>query len=77
MNPLTIFGHVDQHHQLSASVPLSVPPGPVTIMIVPSSPADDAEDDWVSVVQESWTDELSDPRQDIYTLDDGEPLDAP
>jgi hypothetical protein len=28
-------------------------------------------------VAQQWADELGDTRQDIYTLDDGEPLDAP
>jgi hypothetical protein len=77
MNSITIQGHVDQQHQLSAAVPNSVPPGPVTILIVPAAPQDDAEEAWMDGVARLWDDELSDIRQDIYTLDDGEPLDAP
>jgi hypothetical protein len=32
------------------------------------------EDEWMQAVAESWADDLNDPRQDIYTLDDGEPI---
>lgn len=75
MNPVTIVGHVNQQHQLSAAVPDSVPPGPVTIVIVPAAP-EDAEGAWMEGVAKQWSDDLSDAHQDIYTLDDGEPTDA-
>jgi hypothetical protein len=32
---------------------------------------------WSLGISELWRDELSDPRQDIYTLEDGRPADAP
>jgi hypothetical protein len=34
------------------------------------------EDEWRQFVAHSLTDELSDPRDDIYTLEDGVPVDA-
>jgi hypothetical protein len=73
MSEFKITGHVDERHMLSAQVPDSVPPGPVTVWIVPAPP-DEAE--WMAGIAREWSDELSDERQDIYTLDDGEPLDA-
>lgn len=75
MNTITIHGHVDAQHCLSVQVPESIPPGPVTIFIVPST-RDDAENAWMTGVAREWADDLSDSRQDIYTLDDGKPLDA-
>ena len=67
-------GHVDEQHRLSAEVPASVPPGPVTVLIVPASQEDDAGDAWMAGISQEWADDLNDPCQDIYTLADGEPV---
>ena len=76
MDPISIVGHVDQSHQLSALVPRSVPPGPVTILIVPAPADDETDEAWMDGVAAQWSDDLRDERQDIYTLDDGVPPDA-
>lgn len=76
MSAVRITGHVNEQHVLSAQVPDSVPPGPVTILIVPSPPQDEAEGSWMVGIAHEWADELSDARQDIYTPHDGEPMDA-
>ena len=39
--------------------------------------ADLTEEEWMQFIAYCWRDELSDPRDDIYTLEDGQPLDAP
>lgn len=74
MSTIKVNGHVDDNHQLTAEVPESVPAGPVTVLIVPSSREDVAGDAWTSGVAREWADELNDERQDIYTLADGEPV---
>jgi len=74
MQTIKLTGEVDQNHRLSAQVPHSVPPGPVTLLIVPASQEDDAGDAWMAGVAREWADELNDERQDIYTLGDGEPV---
>lgn len=75
MNTIRVSGQVDENHRLSAEVPDSIPPGPVTVLIVPGSQQeDDAGDAWMTGVAEEWADDLNDPRQDIYTLADGEPV---
>ena len=38
---------------------------------------DDAGIAWADGVAKEWADELGDLRQDIYTLEDGQPFDAP
>lgn len=73
MNAIRVTGNVDKKHQLSAEVPPTVPPGPVTILIVPVSQEDEAGDAWASGITEEWAEDLGDPDQDIYTLTDGEP----
>jgi hypothetical protein len=73
MNAVRISGHVDSQHQLSAVVPDSIPPGPVTVLVVRRCDEDDAGEAWMAGVASDWADELGDARQDIYTLSDGAP----
>ena len=83
MDSISIQGHVDDEHRLSAIVPGSVPPGPVTVWIGAAGPDDNnapEEDDagaaWMAGVSEQWREELSDAREDLYTLADGESVDS-
>jgi hypothetical protein len=42
----------------------------------PSSATDDDDaQKWAAAVAQAWANDWSDPREDIYTLEDGEPLD--
>ena len=75
MNPVKIIGNVDENRQLSARVPATIPPGPVTVLIVPVSQEDEAGAAWAAGIAREWADELQDPAQDIYALTDGEPVD--
>jgi hypothetical protein len=77
MNAVRISGNVDGQHRLSAVVPDSIRPGPVTVLIVRRSDEDDAGEAWMPGVAREWADELSDARQDIYTLSDGAPQNEP
>jgi len=74
MVSIKVTGNVDENHQLSARVPATIPSGPVTILIVPASHEDEAGDTWMTGIAREWSDELGDPGQDIYTLEDGEPV---
>jgi hypothetical protein len=76
MNAVRVTGLVDKKHHLSAEVPKSIPPGPVTVLIFPAQ-EDDGGGAWMAGVAEQWADELGDIRQDIYTLADGEPVNEP
>lgn len=82
MKTIELLGHVDERHHLSAEAPQEVPPGPVRIAIVlPSDPtaSDNEETDtsqWMIGVSREWFEEMNDPREDIYTLADGEPVRA-
>jgi len=75
MNAVKVIADVDQDHQLSARVPETIPPGSVTVLIVPASQQDEAGDAWMASIPREWVDEWSDPAQDIYTLADGEAVD--
>ena len=73
---IRLSAQVDERHVLIAQVPNSVPPGPVTVIIVPLPQEDDSATSWMAGIAHEWADELSDSRQDIYTLADGEPAGA-
>jgi len=37
---------------------------------------DESSDAWMKGIGKEWAAELGDPREDIYTIEDGEPLDG-
>jgi hypothetical protein len=77
MPTLRITGRIDEHHRLFAEVPPSIAIGPVEVVIVlPGSDEDDAGTAWERGVAAQWAEDLADSRQDIYTLSDGEAVDA-
>ena len=76
MKAIELVGNIDEQHRLRASVPAEIPAGPVRlIVLLPDE--DDAGIAWADGVAKAWADDLGDSRQDIYTLDDGHPLNAP
>ena len=75
MLTLKVVGQVDESHRLSADVPDSIRPGQVEIMVIVPADTED-EVAWMRGVAREWRDELSDSREDIYTLADGEPVDG-
>jgi hypothetical protein len=72
MKPVELIGHVDEQHRLHVESPPDVQPGPVKITAQPAT-EDDQEGDWRALINHSWAKDWSDPREDIYTLDDGKP----
>ncbi len=75
MLTLKVVGQVDDSHRLSADLPDSIRPGQVEIMVIVPADTED-EVAWMRGVAREWRDELSDSREDIYTLADGEPVDG-
>src|SRR5690606_27638345 len=76
MDAVRITGHVNDRHELSVQVPDSIPPGPVSILIVSATVQAEENGDWMEGIAQEWADQLSDSRQDLYSLDDGVPTDA-
>ena len=75
MNAIELVGDIDEHHRLRAQVPANLPAGPVRlIVLLPDE--DDAGVVWSSGVAAEWSGDLKDSRQDIYTLEDGQPVNA-
>lgn len=75
MQAIAVIGDVDEQHQLRAQVPKDVPAGQVrVIVLIPGE--DEAGERWANGVASEWSAELTDAREDIYTLDDGHPVNA-
>jgi hypothetical protein len=76
MKTFELIGDIDDQHRLHARVPSELPPGQVRlIVLLPGE--DDAGGMSARGIPAEWSTELQDPREDIYTLDDGQPLNAP
>lgn len=76
MKAFELVGDIDAQHQLHAQVPDALPSGPVRLLVLLPD-EDEAGMGWAQGVATQWAHELADTRQDIYSLDDGQPLNAP
>ncbi len=78
MQTIKLIGHVDENHRLTAEVPATVAAGRVEILVVLSAEAeDDAGQAWMAGIAREWAAELSGPRENIYSMTDGEPVNDP
>jgi hypothetical protein len=76
MRAIELLGEIDDQHQLRAQVPEGFPAGLVRVIVL--MPGEDGAGlAWAGGVSSEWSGEMSDPKQDIYTLDDGQPVNAP
>ena len=76
MKAIELVGDIDEQHRLQAQVPDELPAGPVRlIVLLPDE--DQAGTAWSQGIAKEWHGELHDVRQDIYTLEDGQPVNAP
>ncbi len=77
MIAIELAAEVDELHCLHINLPSSVLPGKVRVIVLTHEPEeDDAGATWVNGITHEWAEELSDSRQDIYTLEDGKPVHA-
>jgi hypothetical protein len=75
MRGIELIGDVDDEHRLQARVPADVPAGRVrVIVLLPDE--DEAGASWARGVASECSAELEDTREDIYSLDDGQPVHA-
>ena len=75
MKAVEVPAEIDSQHRLQGAVPRDLRPGRVRVIIlVPEE--DEAGEAWERGVARQWAAELGDVREDIYTVNDGEPEDA-
>jgi hypothetical protein len=76
MKAVELQGKIDEQHRLHADVPQRLPAGSVRVIVLISE-EDEGGSAWAPGVSTEWSAELNDVAQDIYTLKDGQPIDAP
>ena len=77
MRTIELVGQVDEQHQLRVEVPADVRPGPVKVIVeLPDEADDEFSNAWAGAVAQAWATDWNDPREDIYTLDDGNPVEG-
>ena len=76
MRAIELVCDIDDQHRLQAHVPDDLPAGPVRlIVLLPDE--DEGGIAWASSITREWSGDLQDSHQDIYTLEDGQPVNAP
>ena len=76
MKAIELVGDIDDQHQLHAEVPKDLPAGQVRLIVLLQE-EDEAGGLWAHGIAHQWSTDLKDPRQDIYTLDDGRAMTSP
>ncbi len=77
MKALELIAEVDEQRHLQIALPASVLPGRVRVLVLtPEADEDEAGGEWMNGLAREWAEDLADTRQDIYTLEDGEPIHA-
>ena len=83
MKALEFVADVDDQHRLSLKLP-GTGPGPVRVLVLLPEPQEEDADEveevnsvWMQALSREWREELADPREDIYTLEDGDPIGEP
>jgi hypothetical protein len=75
LKALEFMGEIDAQHQLQAQLPEGLPPGPGRIIVlIPETDAADGA--WMQGMAREWAAALHDRREDLSTLEDGQPVDA-
>jgi hypothetical protein len=73
MKTIELIATVDDQHRLSVEVPADVKPGPVKIVLTVPTDQKDDDDGLRALINRSWAQDWSDPREDFYTFEDGKP----
>ncbi|MCI0643176.1 MAG: hypothetical protein L0Y72_15380 [Gemmataceae bacterium] len=74
MDKIELPGTIDAVQGLTVELPPDVKPGPVKVTL---EWIDEDEQAWAKWVSDSWSREWNDPREDIYGLEDGKPINEP
>ena len=73
LKAIELISDIDEQHRLHARVPTEIPAGQVRLIVLLAG-EDEAGSHWANGVASEWPAELSDPCEDIYTLDGGQPV---
>lgn len=76
LSAIELAGTIDEHHQIQLDEPLPIEPSKrVRVIVLYSNNDEISEKDWLRAASKnSAFDFLKDSSEDIYTLEDGKPL---
>lgn len=81
MKAWEFIAKVDDQHRLQLEFPPSAGSGPVRVLVLLPEPleespevAGEVEAVWMQAIAREWQGELADLREDIYRLEDGDPI---
>ncbi len=73
-----VVADVDEERRLAVTLPETAPWGRARVIVMlPEDEDEAASAEWMSGIAREWAEELADEREDLYTLEDGEPVDTP
>ncbi len=75
MKAIELISDIDDQHRLHAQAPNELPAGQLRLIVLMPG-EDETGGMWAHGIAAEWSAELQDPREDIYTLDDGQPVNA-
>jgi hypothetical protein len=75
MKTIELLARVDENHRLTIEVPAEVRPGTVKVTVAWPENEDPDDLSWSGAVAARWEADWLDPREDIYSLEDGKPED--
>lgn len=78
MRAFLFVAEVDENRNVQVTLPPTAPSGRARVLVLlPDETTEDETDTvWMQALAREWSDELADEREDIYSLEDGEPVDA-
>ncbi len=72
-----VIAQVDAQRQVRVTLPVGFAANTVRVLVFAPDAGEDATgEEWARGIAREWAEELGDAREDIYTLADGEPVDA-
>ena len=76
MRAYELIGAIDEERQIHAKLPADAPltHDDVRLLVLLPESGDETEASWMQGIAREWAAELADEREDIYTLQDGEPI---
>lgn len=75
MNAIELEGQIDDAGRLVLDTPLPLPAGRVHVRVEAFETEEDDEAVYRAMVNHSWRESLENPAEDIYTIEDGWPID--
>ena len=77
MKAIEVLAKIDEQRHITLTLPQTAAPGPARVLVlVPETEETEIAEAWSAIIAGEWSSELADESEDIYTLEDGDPIRA-